>query len=490
MNVADLLEQHARAAPGAEAIIAEGRVIRFGELDRLVKGIAARLSGAGIAPGALVAVSLPRIDPMNIALTLALARIGAISAPVATNLPRGGRVKRCRQFALDVVIAEDEDYAVDGLRFVPFAPLWQGASEADAGVAPSFEHPGQPWRLHASTGTVNRGLKAVLERHDSMVQQVIGFRASGLAGAGSRFLCGLPMTVASGIRPCLRALLGGSALVFARSESASDIAEAIDRHQVTHAMLSQLTLKDLLASLPEGGVRFPGLQRLIVGGFPTPPALVEEVTARVAPDLTAFYGATEVGLIAFAGLADLRAAEGSVGRPAPGIKVQIVDEEDRPLADGASGIIRVKGLALPEEYFRDPESTRKVFRGGWVYPGDYGHMDEGGRLWVESRVDDVVMMGGRLIDLAAIDRTLAQHPKVAEAAAFIFVTNRGETRVAAAVVARGPLEEADVLAHCRAVLGEYSVPGALRFVDRLPRNEGGKVMRHELARDPKGAEGE
>ena len=481
MNLSDLLGQQARVTPAADAIVHDGGVVSFAELEARVCRYAARLAGAGLEPGRLVGLSLARIDPLNIALALALARIGAVSVPLAINLPAAARAAVSAQFELAAVIAEDPQYAIEGLKFVQFHAGWAAADGAAAQPRESFDRPMWPWRLHLSSGTTSRRLKGVLESHDSLVHQVIDYKASGLAPPEARFLLGLPMTVASGIRSCLRYLMNGNPVVFPRSLATGDLIEAIERHRATHATLTQITVRDLLGSLPKGRLRFPGT-RLIVGGFATPPGLVEEMADRIAPQVTVVYGASEVGWIAFANLEDLRRAPGSVGRPITGIKVQIVDEQDRPAPAGEIGIVRVRGIALPNEYFKDPQSTQKVFRGGWVYPGDYGRMDGNGYLWLESRVDDVVKVAGWTHYLPQVDRVLAEHPQVLEAAAFMVVTSGGESEVLGAVVAGDTLDELAVLQHCRARLGPLRAPKRLYRVAGLPRNESGKVMRHELAR--------
>ncbi len=482
MNINDLIGHYARATPDADAIVEQDRAISYRELERLVARFAARLVEAGVQPGRLVGVSLARIDPMNIALTLALARMGAISVPLPTDHPAAARAAESAQFELAAVVGEDPRYAVEGRRFVKFDSDWAQTDGAAGPLRESFDRPAWPWRLHISSGTTTWRLKGVLESHNSLVSQAIAYKASGLAAPGGRFLPGLPMTIASGIRPCLRSLMSGNAVIFPRSDATADLADAIERHRATDAMLTQITVQELQRTLPEGRRRFPGLRRLIVGGFATPPGLVEEMAERIAPEVSVFYGATEVGVIAFANLEDLRRAPGSVGRPMPGIKVQIVDEQDRPCPPGATGIVRVRGIGLPNKYYKDAASTQKVFRDGWVYPGDYGRMDDEGYLWLESRVDDVIKIGGHSVDLAGIDRILAEHPQVADAAAYTVVTRAGITEVHAAVVPRGELDEAALRAHCRGRLEELSIPKRLCVVATLPRNEGGKVIRHALVR--------
>lgn len=489
MNLTDLIGQQARVAPAADAIVHDGGVISFAELDALVTRFAARLAQAGVEPGRLVGVSLDA-GPMTLVMALALARMGAVSVPLSPQRPAAWRTGECAQFGVAAVVAEDARLAIEGRGFVLFDPDWMHDPAGAAPASDSFSKPQWPWRLHISSGTTSRRLKAVLESHASLIYNVVMYQAAGLAAPGQRFVLGLPLTIASGIRPTLRVLMSGIPVILPRSQATGDIIEAIERHDATDMLLSQGAVREMLATLPRGRVRFPKARRLVVGGFATPPDLIDAIVERIAPDLVVSYGASEIGAIAMADLADLRRAPGTVGRPVPGVVVQIVDEDDRPVPCGEVGNVRVRGPALPERYFRDPETSKKVFRNGWVYPGDFGRYGPGGYLWVESRVDDVIKVAGNLIDLAQVDRVLAEHPRVREAAAATVVTASGETRVIAGVVAQEGLDETSLLAHCLQRLGRLAAPKLVLKIDALPRNESGKVMRHELARRWKDAAGE
>lgn len=485
MNITDLISQQARVTPAADAIVHDAGVISFAELEARVARYAARLVKAGVKPGNPVGISVDSA-PEILTLALALARMGAVSVPLSPKRSAATRTKECAQFGVSAVIAEDRGYAIEGTRFVAFDPGWSSAGGGE--MHDSFNRGNMwPWRLHISSGTTRRRLKGVLESHASLVYNVVMYKAAGLAAPDQRFLLGLPLTVASGIRPTLRVLMTGTPVILPRSEATGDIVEAVERHGATDMLLNQFAVTEMLATFPRGRLRFPQARRLVVGGFATPPGLIDAIVDRIAPDLVVSYGASEIGAIAMADLADLRRAPGTVGRPVPGVVVQIVDDDDRPVPCGEVGNVRVRGPALPDRYFRDPETSKKVFRHGWVYPGDLGRYDADGFLWVESRVDDVIKVAGNQIDLAQVDRVLAEHPGVREAAAATVVTAAGETQVIAGVVAQQGLDEASLLAHCLQRLGRLAVPKQVLRIDALPRNESGKVMRHELARQWKDA---
>ena len=128
----------------------------------------------------------------------------------------------------------------------------------------------------------------------------------------------------------------------------------------------------------------------------------------------------------------------------------------------------------------------------WVYPGDYGRYGEDGHLWLESRVDDVIKVGGNLIHLAHIDRLLVGVPGVQEAASFALTEADARTTIHAAVVVRPDAPQAPqadaLIALCREKLGPLSAPRSVTFVAALARNDNGKVMRHELLRRWKAGE--
>jgi acyl-coenzyme A synthetase/AMP-(fatty) acid ligase len=204
--------------------------------------------------------------------------------------------------------------------------------------------------------------------------------------------------------------------------------------------------------------------------------MVEQLT----PNVFMNYGTTETGMVAVGNPELLHRRPDSVGRVVPWARAQIVDEQDRPLPAGEAGILRFRSIGAADGYYRNPAASAKTFRDGWVYPGDIARLLPDGALVIESRIDDVINVGGIKVEPAGIEDALNRHPDVIEAAVF-GAKDRDEREILfAAVVLRGAVDEQALIRHCEEQVGR-PVPRRIITVRELPRNEMGKVVKHELA---------
>ena len=206
-------------------------------------------------------------------------------------------------------------------------------------------------------------------------------------------------------------------------------------------------------------------------------ALAQE---RLCPNVIVGYGTTETGRVGwapahrFAGVADTGAL------PLPDVAVEIVDEDDVPLARGQDGIVRLKSPRNATRYLHDPEATAAVYRAGWVYPGDRGHLEPDGFLRLVGRVDDIINRGGVKFDPVPLESQMTEFSDVRDVALFGFADAEGVPRLCAAVVAGPAYDGERFAARCRDALG-VAMPDFLMEVRELPRNENGKLLRRSLA---------
>jgi acyl-CoA synthetase (AMP-forming)/AMP-acid ligase II len=172
----------------------------------------------------------------------------------------------------------------------------------------------------------------------------------------------------------------------------------------------------------------------------------------------------------------------SVGRPCLYLDVDIWDEEGKPLPAGEPGEIVLRGPKVFKGYWRDPEATATAFAGGWFHTGDIGVRDEDGYLYIVDRLKDMILSGGENIAGSEVERVLYEHNAVLEAA----VVGRRDDRwgeVPVAFVALRPNEGAtadELIEHCSSQLARFKVPKEIVFIDVLPRNPSGKVLKREL----------
>jgi fatty-acyl-CoA synthase len=191
------------------------------------------------------------------------------------------------------------------------------------------------------------------------------------------------------------------------------------------------------------------------------------------------YNATEAGMIATATPADLRASPDTAGRPATGTEVRIFDADLRGLPPGEVGTIYVRNSSQFDGY---TSGASKAFHDGFMSSGDVGYLDAGGRLFVVGRDDEMIVSGGENVYPIEVEKTLATHVAVTEAAVLgVDDDQYGQRLVAFVVLTDGAVTTADDLkAHVRENLANYKVPRAITVLDELPRGSTGKVVRREL----------
>jgi acyl-CoA synthetase (AMP-forming)/AMP-acid ligase II len=179
---------------------------------------------------------------------------------------------------------------------------------------------------------------------------------------------------------------------------------------------------------------------------------------------------------------------GSVGHPALGVEARIVDEAGEDVAQGEVGEIVYRGPTVMQSYFEKPEANAEAFAGGWFHSGDLVFADEEGFIYVVDRLKDMLISGGENVYPAEVERTLMEHPGVAEVAVVGIAHPRWVETPLAVVVTEPGIEvgEDELIEHCRAKLAGYNKPSAVIFTAELPRNAAGKVLKRAL-RDEHGA---
>ena len=194
------------------------------------------------------------------------------------------------------------------------------------------------------------------------------------------------------------------------------------------------------------------------------------------------YGSTEAGIVSNCRPADVLRKPGSVGPPWLMTEVRVVDEDGAPVAPGGTGELYSRSPYLMNGYLKDPEATAACTTpDGFLSSGDVARVDEDGFLYIVDRKKDMVISGGVNIYPREVEDVLVTHPAVREVAVLGLASEKWGEEVAAFVVAASPgtaVEELD--GHCRAVLAGFKVPRRYEFVDALPRNAAGKILKREL----------
>jgi fatty-acyl-CoA synthase len=219
-----------------------------------------------------------------------------------------------------------------------------------------------------------------------------------------------------------------------------------------------------------------------IGGAPCALAILEGWHARGVP-LVQGWGMTETSPAGtMLDAADAIRKVGSAGKVMMHTAIRIVDEQGRDVAQGDIGELLIKGPNITPGYWNKPEATAAAFTDGWLHTGDAVRLDEEGFVYIVDRWKDMYISGGENVYPAEVENVLFQLPQVADAA-IIGVPNERWGEVGMAIIVRKPdqlLEEGDVIRHCLCKLAKFKVPQLVAFVDALPRNATGKVLKREL----------
>jgi acyl-CoA synthetase (AMP-forming)/AMP-acid ligase II len=258
------------------------------------------------------------------------------------------------------------------------------------------------------------------------------------------------------------------------------LADAVNAQGITALFLVPTLLRRLM-ELPKPSLPLlPGVRLLISSGASLYPDERRRIMRELCPNFFNFYSSSEGGGISLLRPEHPDEASLSVGKVVFGAEVQIIDQDHRPVPPGTVGMIRYRGGAVANSYYRDPQESALAFRDGWYYPGDLGRFDAGGFLHLAGRAKDMIIRGGVNIYPAEIETTLVAHAAVAEAAVVGWPARERGEEVAAFVVRRAEVSEGELIAHCRASLAPYKVPKGVFFVDALPRSGLGKVLKPAL----------
>ncbi|MHB1837213.1 MAG: AMP-binding protein, partial [Solirubrobacteraceae bacterium] len=298
----------------------------------------------------------------------------------------------------------------------------------------------------------------------------------------------VPMFHAFGFASMVMGLALGSTLVLRRRFDPAQTLSDLGSTRASALIVVPVMLQRIL-DLGDDRVRaaVPSSLRVIfVSGSAVGAPLALRTLSAFGPVLYNMYGSTEVAYATIATPSDLAAEPSSVGRPVRGVSVRILDGEGRPLPAGESGRIFVSN-GIQFEGYTDGQTKETI--GALMSSGDVGHFDSQGRLFVDGRDDEMIISGGENVFPAEVEELLAAHEAIAEAAVIGVPDSEFGQRLKAFVVARGDrtVTEDEVKSYVRDNLARYKVPREVVFIDELPRNPTGKVLKRELRAAPEPA---
>jgi acyl-CoA synthetase (AMP-forming)/AMP-acid ligase II len=474
MPLDSVLRLHARNRPGHVAIIDGDRRIPYRELDRLVDGAAHALHAMGVRREMLVGVALADHAEHLIAL-LGLARLGAVLLPMDCRWQRAEKERIATHFAADRVLleAEDPDAARPGWIGLPHG--WVAA--ADAPYHDPEIDGDSPLVLSLSSGTTGMP-KGPRASHRQFEDRFMIYWINLGLDAQDVYVSVTPLYFGGGRAFNLGMLFAGATIsILSPRTRMAALAAHVREVGGTALFLVPTMIRRLLdEGLP--GLAFPTLKVLISSGSALHPEERVAIRERLTPNLYEYYSSTEGGGVSVLTPRDCDSHPASVGRPGFRVEVEVVGEDHLPLPPGGIGRLRYRSPASARSYYRSDGGD--AFRDGWFYPGDLARLEADGFLYLHGRAKDMIIRGGVNIYPQDIEAVIATLPGVRDVAVAGAPSRTMGEEVAAFLVVDGAVDAASVAAHCRDRLAPYKVPSIIRFLDALPRNTGGKVLKAEL----------
>jgi long-chain acyl-CoA synthetase len=496
VNLASIIERH---ADDGVALISRGRNTTYAELRRQVGSLRGGLVGLGLEPGdrvgiaasnnwyfvvsyfatlgaGLVAVPLNPLSPPA-ELGKELAAIGARALFIGpTARPRAAALDRSRLPDLEHVICSNGTelagaIGLDELMTAEAVPVVERADDDPAVFVFTSGTAGSPKAAMLSHGNLLANIRQALDADPDP------------QGPGDVSLGVLPLFHVYGLNVVLNVALsvGSTVLLIERFDPVSAL-EAIQNHGVT-IVTGAPTMYAAWAALPEVGEDAMATVRLATSGASRLARdTVERMQARFGVTLSEGYGLTEASP-AVTSSTGMEPRVGSIGAPLPGVEVRLVDIDGDDVLVGDSGELLVRGPNVFLGYWGDEGATKAVIDDeGWLHTGDIAVVDDDGYLYLVDRIKDLIIVSGFNVFPAEVEEVLMLHPAI-KACAVVGVSHpySGEAVKAYVVTEDGrSIEEEDVIAFCAEHLARYKCPDKVMFVDALPENVSGKVMRRSL----------
>ena len=487
MLVSDLLRRAAEDVPDRVAAILDGvGQMTYAEWYQRSSAVARGLAARGITAGDRVALLYDNAAWLDYGIGyFATLFAGGVAVPVSPRLS-AAEVRHIVEHAEARGMLVQPAHAVLAEQALPESGPW---IETDT-LGVSAVHSSDPFQVPRTESDLaeiiytsgTTGLpKGVATPHGNIAS---GRVAAGLM-PGETLLHAIPLSTFAGTFAMMVAPVGSrwTNVVMQRFDPERYCA-LIAVHGVTTTYLVPAMAKLLVDSGAGARHDVSSVQRVWFGSAPMLPGTLHRLAmAFPSASLVNIYGATEAGGAGTAMAYDPQHPD-SVGRPVGDSRIRVVDDKGENVAPGTVGEIWI-GLAprvLSRGYYRDPEATEQTVRDGWVRTGDLGYIDGDGYLFVVDRIKDVIIRGGYKVASAEVEDVLENHETVAEAAV-VGIPHEVLGEDVAAVVVRRPgrtISAAELQAHCRLSLADYKVPRRIDFVDQLPRNPLGKVLKREL----------
>jgi O-succinylbenzoate-CoA ligase len=323
--------------------------------------------------------------------------------------------------------------------------------------------------------------KGVVHTHHTAIWAILTIAASVEYRDGERYLAALPMFHVGALTPLAVNVYRGATSVVMRAFDPTLAWRLIERERVTSGLMVPAMLNFMVQVPAAQQTDYSSVRWIMTGAAPVPVALIRKY-ADMNIGVLQVYGLTES-----CGPACVMDSENALARPDSTGKaffhtdVLVVDEAGKPCPPGVPGEVVVRGPHIMREYWNRPEATAETLKGGWLHTGDVAVMDAEGFVAIQDRIKDMIISGGENVYPAEIENVLMSHPQIVEAAVIGLPSEKwGESPLAIIVRRDETLTAAEVMEFCRGRLAGYKRPQVVEFVDTIPRNPSGKILKRVL----------
>ncbi|MFF1719771.1 class I adenylate-forming enzyme family protein [Streptomyces sviceus] len=501
MWLTQLLQRNRQCFPDRTALVDARRSVTWAELHDRVDRLAHGLSGRGIRRGDRVAVlSLDRVEVLE--TYFALARLGALFVPLNHSLTPAEVTELAESCEPVAVIGESAllerhpdlqvriRVPVDGAEFaalceaderaLPDAPVPDPAAAfLDLPDVPD-DAPAAILHTSATTGRA----KGVAVDHASFRAIALGWLAQVRPADDIVLVNCCPLYHGSMV-VSLTYMAAGATVVLMPGFQPQRALAAIEHNRATHVWLVPQMLRFLMQAKALRSTDLSSLREVLYGAAPMPPEVYAEAVERLGCGFRQVYGMTEVGGPFVTLGPDEHPAPGTAdvipaGRVIPGMSVKVLGPKDQEVPPGEIGEICARGPGVMRGYWNDKKATADITTDGWIRTGDLGFIDRDGRVHLIDRSKDLIIRAGQNVYPREIEQALRAHPAVHDAAVVgVADADYGEVPLAFVVAEDGTTSD-EVRAHLAGLLAAYKRPRHIRFIEEVPRNPAGKILKKSL----------
>ncbi len=495
-TLGDVARYHAEARPDAVALSFEGRDTTFADFNRKTNQVANALLAAGLKTGDRVAYVGKNSD-LYFELLFGAAKAGVVTAPIGWRLAPPEVAYIVGDSDAKLVFVGPE--LVDQIESVAAELAWRPEVVVMEPVVGDAHRTFEAWRdaqpdtdprvpikisdiaiqLYTS-GTTGRPKGAMLT-HDNLLSMRKLAAENPLAwnqwGPEDVSLVAMPVAHIGGSGWGLVGLLNGAKGVVAREFDPFKVLDYIEHDRISKMFMVPAALQIVVRQPRAREVDYSRLSHILYGAAPIPLDLLRECMEVFGCGFVQQYGMTETtGTVVYLPPEDH-------ALPMPGVELKVIDEAGNSLPPNAVGEVAVRSSANMAGYWKLDEATAKTIDAdGWLRTGDAGYLDEDGYLFIHDRVKDMIISGGENIYPAEVESAVYGHPHVAEVAVIGVPDDRWGEAVKAVVALKpgAPRDPESIIAFARTRIAGFKAPKSIDFIDVLPRNPSGKILRREL----------